>query len=815
MTRSSLVAIAAGAGLFASAAAHVWAADAKPADAAPQSASKSIGEREFEMLNKYCVECHNYKDWKGQIAFDTMTPDQLPQDAKIWEAAIEKLSGHLMPPPGKPRPDEATRQGFIDWLETSLDEAAYAKPDPGIIALHRLNRAEYANAIRDVLHLNVDVTNLLPSDDESDGFDNIADVLKVSPAFLDQYISAARTIAIKAVGDPAVKTDFRTYLAPKDSDQNAHIEGLPLGTRGGILVTHFFPVDGEYEFNLGNLVSAGYVLGLEYKHRLVITIDGDEVFAHDVGGEADLKNVDQNQATAVAEINGHFNHIRVKVKAGPHKVGVTFVRRSYVESDETLEPFREGGGLDVIMEARRIEIGGPFETAGIGDTPSRERIFVCHPRSTAEEAPCAKQILSTIARRAFRRPVSDADLAAPMEFYQHARSTGDFDAGIRSGLMAILVSPNFLYRAEPPPTGLAPGAVYRISDLELASRLSFFLWSSVPDDELLDVASAGKLKDPKVLEGEVKRMLADPKADALVQNFAFQWLGVRAVDRVDPDRNLFPSYNDDVRDDFKTEMALWVGDIFQNDRSVLDLLTANYTYVNERLALLYGIDNVRGDQFRKVTLTDPDRWGLLGKGAVLMSTSYANRTAPVLRGQWILENVIGVPPHAPPPDVKALVENVDGVTAQTVRERMVQHRTDPSCNACHGVLDPLGLALENFDAIGQWREKDRETATVIDASGQLADGTPVSGPIDLRKALMTDPAQFVQTMTQKLMTYGLGRSIQYYDMPWVRQIVRDAAKSNYKFSSLVMGIVESEPFLKEKVPSASDGKPTKEASAQQ
>ena len=802
--RSALLAIAAGAGLL--------AAPAMAADT--QSAPKSIGEREFQMLNKYCVECHNYKDWKGEIAFDTMNPDELPQDAKIWEAAIRKLSGRLMPPPGKPAPDEATRQGFINWLATSLDEAALANPNPGRVALHRMNRAEYANAIRDLLHLDVDVTNLLPSDDESDGFDNVADVLKVSPAFLDQYISAARVIAIKAVGDPATKTDFRTYFAPKDADQNAHIEGLPLGTRGGMLITHFFPVDGVYEFNLGNVATAGYVLGVEYKHRLIITIDGNEVFARDVGGEKDLKNIDQNQAQAVAEINKYFNHIKVNVMAGPHKVGITFVGRSYAESDETLEPFREGGGFDVIMGIRHVEIAGPFQTEGVGETPSRQRIFVCHPSSADEETPCARKIFSTIARRAFRRPVTDADLGAPMQFYEHGHELGGFEAGVRSGLMAILVSPKFLYRAEPAPAGLVPGAVYQLSDLEIASRLSFFLWSSIPDDELLRTAAAGKLKDPRVLDAEVKRMLADPKAEALVKNFAFQWLGVRALDRVDPDRNLFPSYNENFREDFKTEMALWVGDIFKNDRSVLDLLTANYTYVNERLALLYGIDNVRGDRFRKVTLDDPNRWGLLGKGAVLMSTSYANRTAPVLRGQWILENVVGVPPHAPPPNIKALVENVDGVTAQTVRERMVQHRTDPSCNACHGVLDPLGLALENFDAIGEWRVKDRETATPIDSSGQLADGTPVSGPIDLRKALMTDPTQFVQTMTEKLMTYGLGRSVEYYDMPWVRQIVRDATKSNYKFSSLVMGIVESEPFLKEKVPAKSDGKPTKEASAQ-
>ena len=799
---SALMALAAGSALLTAMCAPALAADAP----------KTVGQKQFELLDKYCVECHNYEDWKGGVAFDTMTPDQLPQDAKIWEEAIRKLDGHLMPPPGKPKPDDAVREAFVNWLEASLDEAAAAKPDPGTVALHRLNRTEYANAIRDVLGLHVEVANLLPSDDESDGFDNIANVLKVSPAFLDQYISAARVIAIKAVGDTEIKPDFRTYFAGKDADQNAHIEGLPLGTRGGLLITHFFPVDGEYEFNFGRLAGAGYVLGLEYKHTVILTIDGKEVFTQDIGGEADLKNVDQNQAPAVAEINEKFNNIRLHVSAGPHKIGATFVARSFAESDETLEPFREGGGFDVIMGIRHLEIAGPFKVAGLGDTPSRERIFTCRPNSAAEEEPCARKILSTVARHAFRRPVTDADLNAPMQFYAHGRKSGTFDAGIRSGLMAILVSPKFLYRAEPPPQGLAAGAVYPISDVELASRLSFFLWSSVPDDELIETAASGKLHAPKVLEAEVRRMLADPKADALVRNFAFQWLGVRAVDRVDPDRNLFPNYNEDIREDFKKEMALWVHSIFHDDHSVLDLLTANYTYVNERLALLYGIKDVRGDQFRRVTLTDPDRWGLLGKGAILMSTSYANRTAPVLRGQWILENVVGAPPHAPPPDVKALQENVDGLTATTVRERMVQHRTDPSCNACHGVLDPLGLALENFDAIGQWRMKDREAGTPIDASGQLADGTPVSGPVDLRKALMQRPEIFVRTMTEKLLTYGLGRSLAYYDMPSVRQIVRDAAKDDYRFSSLIKGIVESEAFLKEKVPAPEADKPTKEAS---
>jgi hypothetical protein len=772
-------------------AAQLHAADAQQGAAHPSAGSP--GEGHWGLLEKYCSECHNAQDWAGGVAFDTMTPDTLHDDAKVWEAAVRKLRGRMMPPPGKPRPDNATVDSFVSWLETSLDSGS-EHPQLARIALHRLNRTEYANAIEDLLALRIDPGALLPKDDESDGFDNVANVLKVSPSFLDQYISAARFVSNEAVGEPAARTMSSVYRVQPGAEQSHHIEGLPLGTRGGMLIEHLFPAQGEYSFSIGGLASAGYVIGLEYQHTVVMTIDGQKVFEAKLGGEEDLKAVDQKQAAAEAAINARFKNIRVKVSAGPHRVGVAFVARSFAESDVELQPFVESAGMDRIPNVRRLEIVGPFDPAGLGDTPSRKKIFVCKPSAPAQELPCAKQILTQLARRAYRRPVTETDIQGPLRFYESGRQSGSFDVGIQHGLMAILASPKFLYRAEPPPANLEPGASYRVSDLELASRLSFFLWSSLPDEELLSIAEQGKLKDPQVLERQVRRMLADPRARSLVTNFAFQWLRVRALDGIDPDAALFPNFTDSLRDAFKKEMELFVGSIFLEDRSVLDLLTADHTFVNERLALHYGIPNIRGSQFRRVALSDPKRWGLLGKGSVLMVTSYANRTAPVLRGAWILENITGTPPVAPPPDVEALIENQEGAKAQTVRERMNLHRAKQSCNACHGVMDPLGFALENFDAVGAWRVKDSETGTGIDSSGELADGSPVSGPEDLRRALLKRPDQFVQTLTEKLLTYALGRSVEYHDMPTVRAIVRDASRDNYRFSAIVTGIVKSASF---------------------
>jgi mono/diheme cytochrome c family protein len=747
-----------------------------------------------KLLDTYCIGCHNQRAKTANVMFDAMDLAHLSDQAEVWEKAVRKLRGGMMPPPGVRRPDQASVNGLVSWLEDSLDQAAAANPNPGRVALHRLNRAEYANAIEDLLGLHIDAGAFLPRDDEADGFDNVATVLKVSPSFLDQYISAARVVSTRALGNPSPRPGSATYRPPRGTDQGVHVDGLPLGTRGGLQVEHLFPSDGEYKLNVGGLATAGYVRGMEYRHTLVATIDGARVFEAQIGGEEDLKAIDQQQAPAVAAINGRFQNIPVKVTAGPHKVGVTFIARSYAESDEVLHSFRPGLGEERIPRVGSLEVVGPFNPAGVGETPSRRRIFVCSPGSAGDELPCATKVFSTFARRAFRRPVTDHDLEAPLGFYRTARETGDFDAGIRAGLTAILASPKFLFRAEQLPENVAPGSIYRISDLDLASRLAFFLTSRLPDDELLDVAVKNRLSDPQVLEAQVRRLLADPRSKSLVTSFAFQWLKVRAIDNIDPDAVLFPNFDDGLRDAFRREIELFVDSILREDRSVLDLLTADHTFVNERLALHYGIPNVRGDRFRRVTLADSNRWGLLGKGGVLMATSYANRTAPVLRGAWILDNILGTPPAAPPPDVEGFKENKEGEKSRSVREIMEQHRSKPSCNACHGVMDPLGFSLENFDAIGEWRSKDLYAGTPIDASGKLVDGTPVNGPADLRNALMRHPEQFVRTLTEKLMTYALGRSVEYYDMPTVRAIVRDAARDNYRFSSIVMGIVRSPAF---------------------
>jgi mono/diheme cytochrome c family protein len=768
----------------------------------PAAASASVAAPSRALIDSYCVACHNQRVKTAGIAFDNADLSDVSKDGELWEKALRKLRGGMMPPPGARRPDAAAVDAFTSGLERELDAAAARRPNPGRVAIHRLNRAEYANAIEDLLAIRIDSAALLPKDDEADGFENVASVLTVSPSFLDQYISAARVVTARAMGNGAARPGSATYRPVRGTDQAVHVAGLPLGTRGGLLVEHPFPADGDYKLNINGLAAAGYVRGMEYRHTLIVTLDGAKVFEGQIGGEEDIRAIDQQQASAVAAINGRFQNIPLKVTAGPHKVGVTFIARTFAESDEVLFSFRPGNGEERIQRVGSIEIQGPFTPAGLSDTPSRQRIFVCRPKTQADELPCATMILSSMARRAFRRPVNDQDLAAPISFYKSARADGNFDAGIQAALPTILASPKFLYRAERTPSGTGPGTVHRITALDLASRLSFFLLGHPPDDELLRLAEKGALADPKTLDAQVRRLLADPRASSLVSNFAFQWLKMRGLDEVEPDAVVFPNFDDSLREGFRKELAMFVESVIREDRSVLDLLSADYTFVNERLALHYGIPNVRGDQFRRVTLSDQNRWGLLGKGGVLLSTSYANRTAPVIRGAWILENILGTPPAAPPPDVEAFQENKDGEKAKTIRAIMEQHRSKPTCNACHGVMDPLGFALENFDAIGEWRAQDRWAGTPIDGSGELIDGTKVSNPADLRKALLKRSPQFVQTLTEKLMTYALGRSVEYYDMPTVRQIVRDAARDNYRFSSLVMGIVKSAPFQMRKVPEA-------------
>jgi mono/diheme cytochrome c family protein len=756
-------------------------------------------ERHWSLLADHCMGCHNYADWAGGVAFDTMNPENVVQDAEIWEEALLKLRGGLMPPPDEPRPDPARVSAFVDWLETTLDSAT-TEPDPGHVALHRLNRTEYANAIRDLLALEIDPRPLLPRDDTSDGFDNVASVLQVSPAFVDQYVAAARQLAAAAVGTPNPKVEIVDYFAPRGVDQSLHVEGLPLGTRGGALFEHAFPAAGRYALSIGGLAQAGYVIGTEYAHTVIVTLDGAKIFEATIGGEEDLRAIDQLQAQATAQINERFADIPLEVTAGPHAIGVTFVARSFMESDERLQDYLPGSGQGRMPRIGRIEIVGPFEPTGLGATPSRDRIFVCRPAAASEESACAEEILATLARRAFRRPVGTDDLAAPLRFYEDARAEdGSFEAGIEAGLTAILVSPKFLYRAEPVPEDAEPGAVYRLSDLELAARLSFFLWSTAPDEALIEAAASGRLSDPDVLDAQVERMLADPRAETLVTNFAFQWLRVNGIDDIDPDPTIFPEFNEGLRQGFKEEMRLFIASILLEDRSVLELMTADHTFVNERLARHYGIPNVLGERFRRVQLQDTARRGLLGKGALLMVTSYPNRTAPVIRGVFILENIMGTPPGVPPP-VPAIEENQPGGPVLTIREQMALHRSDASCNSCHGVMDPLGFALENFDAIGGWREHDRMATDPIDSAGTLPDGTELNGVDNLRNALVRDPDLFAQMLTQKLMTYALGRAVETADMPVVRGVVRAAAEDDYRFSTLVKAVVASAPFQMKTVP---------------
>jgi hypothetical protein len=761
------------------------------------------------------------------LALDKMDIEELHANAPVWEKVVRKLRGGMMPPQGRPRPNQSDLDGLVAWLETGLDRGA--KPAPGRASLHRLNRTEYGNAIRDLLALEIDVTEILPADDESEGFDNIADVLKTSPSLLEQYLLASRKVSSLAVGDPTIPAITQVFRAAPDLAQEMHIDGLPLGTRGGILIPFNFPVDAEYDFNvflLRNIV--GYMKGLEWPHELEITIDGETVFHAPVGGEADNKMSDANFAAAADAIDARLR-TRIAVKAGPRNVAVFFIKKNSAESDEPLQPhtrdhdLQNMNGVPII---ERMDITGPFKTTAPGDTPSRRRIFTCSPSSagvggpagqqsnsagsrpvgptlTNDETACARKILTPIARRAYRQPVSESDTKLILQFYQAGRNeakVGSFERGIQNALQFILASPKFLFRSEPDPATVASGAAYRLGDLELASRLSFFLWSSIPDDELLNVAIQGRLKVPAVLEAQVRRMLADPRSEALVENFAAQWLFLRNLQSKRPDGHEFPNFDDNLRQAFRRETELFFGSIIEENRSVLDLLNADYTFLNERLARHYGIPNIYGTHFRRVNLADKTRWGLLGQGSILMLTSYPNRTSPVLRGKWILENILGTPPPPPPANVPPLNENEEGVKPRSVRELVEEHRKNPACSGCHAVMDPLGFSLENFDGIGEWRMKDHSGP--IDASGQLANGTRVEGPVTLRQALLKHPQQFVGTMTEKLLIYALGRGLEHSDMPVVRSIVRDAGRTNYSFSSLIMGIVKSTPFqMKVKVAS--------------
>ncbi|MDR2216437.1 MAG: DUF1592 domain-containing protein [Nevskiaceae bacterium] len=780
------------------------------------SAADAPHAANWKIFEDYCVECHNTEDWAGSVAFDTMQPEDIPQNVAILEKVVRKMRSQQMPPGGHKVPDKDTRAAFVSWMENQLDAAGKLHPDPGHVGLHRLNRKEYANAVRDLLGIEIDPAALLPRDEPREGFDNIAAALQVTPSFLDQYVAAARIVALQALGNKDALPGGTTYRASRPSTQFFHQDGLPLGTRGGIAVDHNFPADGEYTLNIANMAQALWVYNMEFENHLVVTLDGDLIYETTIGGEDDMKAIDQKQDPAVEAINKRLKNIPFTAKAGVHRFVVAFRERTFAESEDRLQMYVPGGGQDRVLRVSSFEIRGPFNPTGVSMTASRKHVFTCYPKSATEERPCAEQVVGGIARRAFRRPLTSADMQGLMAFYDMGRKESDFDNGVRRAITAVLAHPDFLYRADSPPDeNLPPGSVYALSDLDLATRLSFFLWSSLPDDELLDVAGSGKLHDPAVLEAQVRRMLADDRAKTLATNFGTQWLNLPKLAEINPDPAIFPyaSGAGDLRGDFTTEVSMFLDSIFRGDQSVLRLIDSPYTFINERLALHYGVNSVRGDQFRKVELTDNSRFGLLGKGAVLMVSAYPNRTSPVLRGAFVLERIMGSPPPVPPPAVEALpAVNADKKPA-TVRELLETHRKKPQCFSCHASIDPIGFVLEGFDATGKARDIDRFARTAIDRLGQLPDGTIVRNPQELRAALLADPVPFVQNVTERLMMYALGRVIEAHDMPFVRDIVRKSAADDYKFSTLILNIVKSDDFQKATVPLAGNEPQIKQASA--
>jgi mono/diheme cytochrome c family protein len=772
---------------------------------------------QLSTMKQYCSGCHSDKLKTGGASFEGITAGSIAKDPELFEKAVRKLRGRVMPPPGAKQPDGKAVDSLVAWLEDSLDKVPTQAFITDSQVLHRLNRQEYANAVRDLLLVEVNGAELLPQDDTAQGFDNIASALQVSPSFIEQYVHAAHNVAVEALGRADARAQGWTFRATSGS-QLIHVPGLPLGTRGGILAKVDLPADGEYRINIADMAGHIWGNGMEYENPLVVTLDNKIVYQTVVGGEEDSKLYDQVQNGAIDRLNARLKNIKFQAAAGPHKIGVTFRRQSFAESDDQVQVLTPGGGQDRSYRVNSFQLLGPFDVKGLSATPSRDRILTCNPAKDKNKTPeaCAKEIFSTLAKRAYRRPVTNDDVTELMQYYadgvkegglrspgSQGESSAAFESGIRSGITGMLASPFFLYRGELVPAGLKPGQKYAITDLELASKLSFFLWNSIPDEELLDVAAKNKLSDPATLDKQVQRMLADPRSKTIASNFVFQWLDMKRLDDVVPDNDVFPyaSGRMDPRQDFRTELTLFADSIFREDRNVVDLLRASHTYVNERVAVHYGITDVKGDQFRRVELKESVRWGLLGKGAILMAAAYPNRTSPVLRGKFILANIQGVPPANPPPNVPTLNDKDIGTTkALTVRELMAQHRASPTCSSCHAVMDPLGFALENFDATGMWRDKDRFAGTIIDSAGELPDGTSIKGPDDLRKALLRRPEQFVQTFVEGLLTYSMGRTEGYYDMPTVRRIVRDTAAKDYKFSAIVQAVVKSEQFRMRRAP---------------
>ncbi len=780
----------------------------------PRPAAERSAEH-WGLFQSYCVDCHNSAELTAGIAFDAMSPGDVPNEAETFEHVVRKLRGGLMPPPGNDQPDAARVESFVGWLEDYLDESAADRPRSGRVGLQRLNRREYANAVRDLLGVEIDPAAFLPQDDASAGFDNNASTLTASPLFVSQFVDAARLVANLVVGVDTAALGSEVYSSNTGRSRGTRIgrpyeaAALPLGAREGFVVTHAFPVAGEYAVSIEDMVRTISTVGVQYANRIVVTVDGNIVYETSIGGDEDLRTIDQQQTAGVDAINRRLKDIRFTVEAGQHEVAVLFARRTHAESEDLVAAFADGVGAGARMEVLRtrgFEIRGPFEITTALRTERRNRVFTCYPETVQEQDACADEIIGTLATRAYRRSLSASEMEERLAYYHAAKKDG-FENGIRTAIVGILASPHFLFRTDDVAADSAADdtstasaspveSVYRLNDVELASKLAFFLWSSLPDEELLLLAEARRLSDPDVLEQQVRRMLADARAETLAADFAYQWLHLNRMDAIRPDPAKFPQTAGrlDPRADFLREIGLFVDSIFREDRSVVDLLRAEHTFVNETLAWRYGIEGIRGNHFRRVELEDSTRWGLLGKGALLLASSYPNRTSPVLRGEYVMRNLIGVPPDPPPPEVETDLDNVAPEESLTVRERLAIHRENPTCNACHGLMDPLGFALENFDVDGTWRDVDRESGRPIDASGLLPDGSEIAGPEALRQALLARPEQFVQTFVEKLFAYALGRSTEWYDMPAVREVVRRSAADDYRFSAVVMGIVQSAPF---------------------
>jgi hypothetical protein len=736
----------------------------------------------------YCDTCHFGPKARAGVNLEGLDLANLDSNGVLWEKVLRKLRSREMPPPGAPRPDEATYAALVNAIEGERDRVADARPNPGRPTLHRLNRAEYANAIRDLLALDVDVADLLPADDTGYGFDNIGDVLTVSPSLLERYLLAAGKISRQAVGDTAMPPAYQTYtLRPGLKQDERMSEALPLGSRGGTAIRYRFPVDGEYEISVSlQRDRADVVLSNGRERKLDLRLDDQrlELFTVKASG---------NQVYGAGEEADSHLKVRIPVTAGERTIVATFLKDSVVPEGIIFKP--RADAIQAHFEGvGAISISGPFNVKGPGTTPSREKIFVCHPAAAAEEEACAQKVITALAHRAYRRPVTADDLPQLIALYRQGAATGGFETGIRLALQKILVSPEFLFRVELDPADAAPGSVHRVRDIELASRLSFFLWSTIPDDELLAVAERGELSKPGVLEGQVKRMLADPRSQALVKNFTGQWLFLRNIAGMQPDVSAFPNFDENLRDALRKETELVLESTLREDRSVADLLSTNYTFVNQRLAEHYGIKGVYGSEFQRIAVTDPRRQGLLGQASIMAVTSYPDRTAPTIRGKWVLEQLLGTPPPPPPANVPALKED-STVKVLTMRQRMEEHRASPQCAVCHRIMDPIGFALENFDGLGRWRDFDGEEGTTkIDSSGVLPDGTAFDGPVGLREILVAKRGMFVETFTERLLTYGLGRGTEQYDAPVIRKIVREAAPDNYRWSSIILGIVKSKPF---------------------